>query len=158
MTRKSHFEYELQPVLLRRQWDLDALKLDLNKVNEALTRVTQESVELQRKAEAVGNEWKNQSLTSDNIVADRFSTVLYYLDDVARRLKEIEAKKAELDAARESIIDRIALAQRSLDAIEQHRDEMQERFMKQRMNIEFKVADDHWSMLQTNTENHDHQS
>ena len=156
MSRQSGFRYSLQPVLLRRQWDLDALKLDMNRVNDALAKLSQERADLQRESEQVGIAWKNQSTSAVNIVVERLTTVVYYLEDLTRQIKERNAKIDELNMERESLIDRIALAQRSLDAIEQHRDEMNELFMKQLLNKEFKAADDHWTTLHSRMEHHDH--
>jgi hypothetical protein len=152
MSRQSRFQYALQPVLLRRQWDLDELKLDLNLINESLNRLTQERTDLQRESERVGNEWSNQSKSASNIVVERLTTVVYYLEDLARQIKERSAKIDELKVERETMIDRIALAQRGLEAIEQHRDEMSESYLKHILNKEFKLADDHWTTLHTGNE------
>ena len=96
MSRQSGFRYSLQPVLLRRQWDLDALKLDMNRVNDALAKLSQERADLQRESEQVGIAWKNQSASATNIVVERLTTVVYYLEDLARQIKERSAKIDEL--------------------------------------------------------------
>ncbi len=152
---QARFKYALQPVLLLRQWDLDALKLELATINDTLKRLQQERDKLQLDMDVAKNEWKRQSAFSDNFRVDRFTVVMRYLDDLGRQLALKIAELAQCDAERDKVIDQIARAQRGLEAIEQHRDDMSKEHAKQLAGVEFKSADDHWSTLQTRG-NNDH--
>jgi len=154
---KGRFRYALEPVLLKRQWDLDALLLDLGHVNSVLSKLKGELKELIDAARDASENWKQQS-ASGLIDVSRFSLLTQYMQDLAvqcaAREKEIAAKEHE----RGALIDRVIAAQRGVDAVETHRDEMKAKFIKLRLNEDFKSADDHWSTLEARMENHDSRS
>ena len=156
MTRNARFRYALEPVLLTRQWDLDALLLELNRANEAVLALKDELAGMQGNIDAAANEWKKRA--SGTLTIDGFTVLTNYMQDLAKRRLLQEQAIARQERDRDALIDRVVAAQRGVEAVEQHRDEMKAEFVKLRLTDDFKFADDHWSTLQTRLEKHDKQS
>lgn len=154
MSGKRKFSYALKPVLLKRQWDLDALLLDLNQFNGALAKLKEEIMKIEDDARAVSEDWKRAS-SSGTIDISRFSMVTQYLQELAAQCLAKEKEIAEQERQRDALIDRVVAAQRAVEAVELHRDEMKAEFIKLRLSEDFKSADDHWSTLQARMENYD---
>ncbi|HEX7636731.1 MAG TPA: hypothetical protein VF427_15830 [Noviherbaspirillum sp.] len=156
MSRNGRFRYPLEPVLLTRQWDLDALLLELNQANEALSKLRNECAAVQDKIDSCTGEWKNRADTA--LTVDSFAVLTNYLQDLAKQRLRVEQEIAQQEQERDALIERVVAARRGVDAVEQHRDEMKAEFVRQRLSQDFKLADDHWSTLQTRMEKHDSQS
>ena len=148
MSRKGKFQYALEPVLLTRQWDLDALLLDLGRINESLAALRQELSALQEEINKTAAEWKQASQASAGLNVGSFAVVTRYMNDLAYRRSLKEQAIAAEEAARDELIDRVVAAQRGVEVVEQHRDEVKADFNTLRLSEEFKFADDHWSTLQ----------
>lgn len=157
MSSSGRFRYALEPVLLRRQWDLDALLLDLSQVNTALSRRQDALEKLNEDGRQAAEDWKRQS-ASGLIDVGCFARVTHYMQDLAARRAATENEIVEIERQRDALIDHVVEAQRGVEAVELHRDEMKAEFIKQRQSHDFKFADDHWSTLQTRMENHDGRS
>ncbi|MFZ6646131.1 hypothetical protein ACO0LO_10470 [Undibacterium sp. TJN25] len=154
MSGNARFQYELEPILLSRQWALDALKLDLSKVNEQLRDLRQQLSDLEKVAALTVQEWKQHSGGQELISIERHMVIARYMDDLAQQCSAKEISIKETDMQREQLIDQIAHAQRGLEAIEKHRSQMKENFTKLALSHDFKQADDHWSTLQSRAEYH----
>lgn len=153
MNRNGRFRYPLEPVLLTRQWDLDALLLELNQANEALSKLKNELTAVQGNIDSCTSEWKKREGTA--LTVDNFAVLTNYLQDLAKQRLCVEQKIAQQELERDALIERVVAAQRSVEAVEQHRDDMKAEFVRLRLSQDFKFADDHWSTLQTRVEKHD---
>ncbi len=79
-----------------------------------------------------------------------------YKDDLSRQASELAVRSAELAATLECLIERVVQAQRAVEAAEQHRAQMQARFIQQRLSGDFKIADDQWNTLQSGATGNGH--
>jgi flagellar biosynthesis chaperone FliJ len=158
MSRNTRFRYPLEPVLLSRQWDHDALLLDLNKANQLLTVLQDELAALIDEAKQVATEWNRQSGLAQHISVDRFTIVSHYMQDLAKRRSEKEKEIQAQEQERDLLIDRAISSRQGLDAVEQHRDKMQTEFIKIQISGDLKLADDQWSTLQARKVKNDSES
>lgn len=151
----ARFRYPLQPVLLTRQWELDALLLELGEHNRAVA--AQESVlgHLQAQLAAAAADYQTLAASSGELPVQRFAIVSRYVGDVTARMRIEQAELARLAALRDEMAARVLAGQRGVEAIEQHRDEMESKFVQQRLSGEFKVADDQWNTLQAGAASND---
>ena len=156
MGNSARFQYTLEPVLLQRQWDLDALKLDLGKINELLRRTAGERDELRHKSRQAAEDRRAASAASQGISVGSLTTALSYLSDLSNQIAGKERELNALEIQREALIDQLAVAQKSMEAMENHREEMRALFRKTMASIEYKSADDHWSTLHGNGIGYDH--
>ena len=151
----ARFRYALEPVLLTRQWDLDAQLLALGEHNAAIASQNKLETEVKADIAQANAEYSAMAVAGQAMSAGRFMLANQYLGELARRSREIAARMAELVALRESAIEGVVLARRALDAAERHRDEMQSKFIQQRLSGEFKLADDQWNTLQSGAAGND---
>lgn len=151
----KRFRYALEPVLLTRQWDLDALMLDLGEQNAALAAHQAVITEANACFGAASAEWRELTSGGASYAADRFALLTRYLGELARQSRENALRLTELQAARDDAAARVVTAQRAVEAAEQHRDECKAQFMQERASADFKLADDQWNTLQTGAMAHD---
>lgn len=155
MSRNGRFQYALNPVLLTRQWTLDALLLDLDRINGDLAACQKTLVKLRRDRQTAGSEWRRQVGAAHGLTVARFALVTQYLGELARQCLIEEKTVGELEQERVHLIDRVAAAKRAVEAVERHRDDERAQFQRAQMSGEFKHADDQWSTLQAHAINHD---
>lgn len=145
---RARFRYQLEPILLTRQWTLDALRAELAEQNAAIVR-QQESIDaVQRESDALAREWSGLAAAGQAVSVERFARTTRYLSELARRVREQDAELQRLSTARDELIDKVVMSQREVEAVEQHRDEMKQKFVQLRLSGDFKVADDQWNTLQ----------
>jgi chromosome segregation ATPase len=147
MSSNRKFHYSLAPVLLTRQWNLDALLSDLNRIASELSAKKNALSALQRDMEIACNEWKTHSDDMHGVTVDRYRVLMRYLGDLAGQCLAKEKEIDALEEERNQMIDRVATAKRAVEAIEQHRDDMRSEFMKEKMSGDFRDIDDQWSTL-----------
>lgn len=157
MSTKAKFRYPLEPVRLKRQWELDALLLDLSQLNGMLDTLKSDLDKMDEEERRVADEWKRQS-ASDAIDVSHFMRMTHYMQELSVQREARKKELADMERQRDLLIDRVVAAQRGVDALESHRDDMKAEFIKMRQSSDFKAADDHWSTLQTRMENHDNRS
>lgn len=145
----ARFRYALEPIALQRQWALDALLRDLSERNGVLARRRAECDAVLGQAALAGREWRALGDGGEPVPVERFALLSRYLADCERRAHAMEGAIAQLGRERDVVIDQIAAAQRAVDAVEEHRGEMRQAFIKTRLSGEFKDADDQWNVLQT---------
>lgn len=151
---KGRFRYALQPVLLTRQWALDALMATLAEHNAAIAEhAALEAAVLAQHASASA-EWRAIAASGQAQSVERFAMSARYTADLARQVREHAVRMAELVTARDSVIAEVVAARRAVDAVEQHRDDMKQQFIRQRVSADLKLADDQWNTLQTGAEVH----
>lgn len=145
----GRFKYALQPVLLTRQWALDALMLTLSEHNAALAEHAAVEAAVQASHAAASDEWRTAMAGGQAQSVQQFAMSAQYLADLGRQLREHAVRSAELTAARDEVIAQVVAARRAVEAAEEHRDEMKDQFIQKRLSADFKVADDQWNTMQT---------
>lgn len=143
----KRFEYALQPVLLTRQWALDAALLELQDMNQKVQEAREVADKLREEIKAVSAAWAAES--EQGLRADRYALVTRYLADLSVRLAEQDKVVQELEEERLQLVDKVAQAKRSVEAAEKHRDEEEAKFKRERARVEFAQADDQWSLSQS---------
>ena len=154
MSRNARFRYPLQPILLTRQWELDALLVELGEHNAAVAAQAARVGGLQAELAAAGAEFAALAGSGVTLSVQRFLIVSRYVGDVTLRLQGEQAELERLQVLRDALAERVVASQRGVDAVEKHRDEMKDKFVQQRLSGDFKVADDQWSTLQAGMRSH----
>ena len=154
MSRNARFRYPLQPILLTRQWELDALLVELGEHNAAVAAQAARVGGLQADLAAAGAEFGALAGSGVTLSVQRFLIVSRYVGDVTLRLQGEQAELTRLEALRDALAERVVASRRGVDAGETHRDEMKDKFVQQRLSGDFKVADDQWSTLQAGMRSH----
>ncbi len=152
MSNKRRFEYSLQPVLLTRKWDHDALLSELNEVNSLLAEKNSTLADIKKSSDLAAEDWSRLSNASHHLNVDSFTVLTRYIHDLASQRLAQELEIAAVEERRDLLISRVVASQRGVESVEQHRDQMKEDFVKLRLSGDFKEADDHWSTLQAGTE------
>lgn len=146
MSGNKRFQYSLQPVLLKRQWDHDALLAELQEINSELAISHRKLHSIQSNFESASSNWNQQS--SGYLAVGSFIVLTRYMQDLSSQKFAVENDIKSQETQRDLLIERIVISQKEVDAVEDHRDEMLINFKKLRSSEEFKNADDHWSTLQ----------
>ncbi|WP_426104797.1 hypothetical protein [Massilia sp. TSP1-1-2] len=154
--KQARFRYALEPLLLTRRWKLDDLLRILAEHNAQLHSLAAEGAALQSQYAAADSLWKAVTQETSAQPVQRFAMHARHLGDLVRQLREHGARMTALAAARDDVIATVVTARRSLDAAEQHRDAMEDRFHRMRMSADFKLADDQWNTLHTGAASHGH--
>lgn len=144
----GRFRYGLAPLLLTRQWDLDALLVELGEHNAALARQEQDLAALRARAGALVADWNGMTGGGKALSVERFARTTQFLSDLSRRTRDGQAELENMARARDELATRVVAAQRALEAVEEHRDEMKSKFIQLRLSGDFKIADDQWNTLQ----------
>ena len=147
--RRARFRYALEPVLLTRQWALDALLLTLGEHNAAVAAQAALQAQTQARYEAAVSDWRALAATQQAQSVQTFAMNGRYLADLARQMRAEATQMDALSAARDEVVAQVVSAQRALEAVEQHRDEMRRQYLRKRVSADFKLADDQWNTLQT---------
>jgi hypothetical protein len=148
MSRGARFRYPLEPILLTRRWELDGLLAELGEHNAAVAGQAARVGQLQGELAAAGAEFKAVAGSRDGLPVQRFLILSRYVGDVTLRLRAEQLELERLAGLRDEMAGRVVAGRRALEAVEKHRDEMEDKFVQQRLSGDFKVADDQWSTLQ----------
>jgi len=146
---KMRFRYPLEPVLLTRQWALDALLQTLAEHNAGIAEHARRQAATQAAYAAASAGWQALTAAREAQSVQGFLLASRYLADVAARMRDEADEMARLAAARDEVIAQVVAARRAVEAVEQHRDDMQRAFVRQRLSADLKLADDQWNTLQT---------
>lgn len=147
------FRYPLAPILLTRQWELDALLIELGEHNAALAQQQGRVAQLQGQLATAGAQFQALSGSEASLSVQHFALLSRYIGDLTLRLRPEQAEAARLAGLRDALAERVMASRRGIDAVEKHRDEMEDKFVQQRLSGDFKIADDQWNTLQTGTSN-----
>ncbi len=147
------FRYVLEPVLLTRRWALSELIAALSEQQAQIAALEADLAGIRARYALASDDWQNDNARASHTV-DRFAMHARYLGDLATQRRQLELRMATLAAARVDLIVLLAQAQRSLEAAQEHRGRMKDRFEKERASAQFKLADDQWNTLQTGLANH----
>lgn len=145
----AQFRYVLEPIALQRRWALDALMRDLGECNHALAQRRAEHDAVLARIALAGDEWKALGNGGEAVRVERFALLSRYLGECQRQAQGIEQALVLLRRQRDVVIEQVGVAQRAVDAVDEHRGEMYKAFTNRRLSGEFKDADDQWNVLQT---------
>jgi hypothetical protein len=151
---QKRFRYPLQPILLTRQWELDALRVELGEHNAALASQDARVGQLQGELAAAGVEFNALAGSQASLPVQRFLIVSRYVGDVTLRLHVEQVELERLAQLRDALAARVLASQRGVEAVEKHRAELESKFVQQRVSGDFKVADDQWNTLQAGMSSH----
>jgi hypothetical protein len=154
MSKNARFRYPLEPILLTRQWELDGLLVELGEHNAAVASQASRVGALQADLAAAGAEFGALAGSGASLPVQRFLIVSRYVGDVTLRLRGEQTELERLAALRDALAERVVASQRGVEAVEKHRDELESKFVQQRLSGDFKVADDQWSTLQAGMTSH----
>ena len=148
MSGNGRFRYPLQPILLTRQWDLDALLSDLASIRQSIAILQRDLQKLQNQGAALAAGWKRESEIRNDMNVDQFVTAARFMHDLSMKIRSIRNSVEEWQKKEISLLDSIMRAKRGIDAVEHHRDELRAEFFKSKSKEQFKALDDHWAILQ----------
>ncbi|ATQ74324.1 hypothetical protein CR152_07235 [Massilia violaceinigra] len=147
----ARFRYALEPILLTRRWDHDALLGELAERNVAIRQQQEAIGALQAQSEQLALEWAGVCASGQALPVERFARTTRYLSQLAGQVRAEQAALAQLQAGRDELVDRVMASQRAIEAVEEHRDEMKAKFVQLRLSGDFKIADDQWNTLHAGT-------
>lgn len=115
------FEYVAEPVLRRRQWQLDAVVAEMGRTLERLTQA-------KARAAALRDQLVAQAQASSGAFGSRFDPAaharsLAWLASLQGRIADAERALTQLEAQREDVSGRLRALQSQVDAIEAHRED-----------------------------------
>jgi flagellar biosynthesis chaperone FliJ len=148
------FRYPLAPILLTRQWELDALLLELAEHNAAVAQQQGRLAHIEGQLAAAGADFRALTQCDTGLPVQRFTILSRYIGDVSLQIRHEQGELERLGALRDALAERVVAAQRGVEAVEKHRDEMETKFIQQRLSGDFKIADDQWSTLQAGMTSH----
>ncbi len=153
MTRR--FRYALEPVLMTRQWDLNNLLVELGEKNEELAEEQNKLVNLQENVNTAYQDWRKLEGRQQGLSVEQLTMYSRFVADLLAQVAVMQSTIAELTTQRDELIDKVVAAQKAVEAFEQHRDEMKEKFMQLRLSGDFKIADDQWNTILAGVEAND---
>ena len=156
--KQGRFRYALEPVLLTRRWDLNALLLTLADHNDKVRALDAADAVLQERYLAASMAWQEVAGADGAQPVQRFAMNLRYLADLGEQLRAHALKMQAQAQARDAVATQVVRAQRGLEAVEEHRANMQEQFTQKIRCVDFKLADDQWNTLQKRAASHGNQS
>jgi len=151
----KRFRYALEPVRLTRQWALDELLTTLAERNAAVAQASAALAALRGELEGARQHWLASQSGGQALALEQFALLSRYLHDGAARVTTMERQLALLEEERDETVAQVASARRALDAVEEHRDGQRDAFRRAQNSGDFKLADDHWSVLQSRGEQHE---
>lgn len=146
MGSNRRFQYALQPMLLTRQWELDRLRSELGEMNAAWAAQDASVKTLLQRQQASMQEWGGLEGAAGPLSVDLFVMLARHIDDCGLQARRAQEALNVLTQRRDELTDRLNLAQRALDAVQEHREKMQLLFLQGRISLDFKAADDQWGM------------
>lgn len=158
MSGPRGFTYALQPVLLTRQWEHDAVLQELAQANQQLAAAQAQLDALQARSMQLAEQWRQQSERTADFGIDRWQTTARYLHDLAQQCEAKQQELAACEANKTALADKALLAKKQIDAMTEHRAELQAQFVRAEHSAQFKALDDHWMILQSRRAGHDGQA
>lgn len=158
MGNNRRFQYALQPMLLTRQWELDRLRSELGEVNTAWDAQDASVKALLQRQQTSMLDWSGLEGAAGPLSVDRFVMLARHIDDCGLQARRAQEVLDVLTQRRDELTDHLHLAQRALDAVQEHREKMQLRFLQEGISIDFKASDDQWGMSRVTGAAYDNES
>lgn len=143
--KRSHFAYPLKPILLSRQWHLDAVSAELNEKNEGVDTAERLLHEAEALLIQASTAWEESLKTQFNV--DSFAVYARYVDSLAVQLLLHQRAFERALREREKVRLEAVRVRREVDAFEKHSKDMLGSFVKESLGAELKSLDDQWSSL-----------
>ncbi len=136
------FEYGAEPVLQRRQWQLDAAAAELGKAVQAVTagqsRLAALREQLAMQAEA------SSAPLSGRMDPAAHSRALLWLASLQARIEQARDELRGLEARRDDVLQQLRVVQGQVDALETHREDAKQEFGAQAAAHAATEADRDW--------------
>lgn len=149
MSAGKLFRYEMEPALLARKWELDDLVAEWKRVDYELERTRQEAAGMLEGMKGIQAEWMKRHTGLADIDVVGMQVMQKYLRDVsdqhAKKGEEIAVLERESDDWKE----RITLAKKSVEILEEHKVKMKKAFLKSFDDMQVKQLDDQWNVLRS---------
>lgn len=158
MGNNRRFQYALQPMLLTRQWELDRLRSELGEVNTAWAAQDASVKALLQRQQTSMLDWSGLEGAAGPLSVDRFVMLARHIDDCGLQARRAQEVLDVLTQRRDELTDHLHLAQRALDAVQEHREKMQLRFLQDGISLDFKAVDDQWGMSRVTGAAYDNES
>jgi hypothetical protein len=142
------FVYPLAPLLTTRRWELDARRAELGEVTARLA-AQEAQADMLRAARLAGDAaWHAACGAGQTVDVSLFARLHAYGADLGGQLKACEARIVALEDERGALVGQLRLAQRALEAVEEHREKALAGHAQASMRRDFTAADDQWNSLQ----------
>lgn len=145
----KRFHYSLEPVALQRQWKFDALQRELGDCNRLLAQHVAEHDAVLREVATGALTWKALGEDGLPVPVERFVLLTRFLGERRDQAAAMAVRVAACTEQRDALVARLAAAQRAIDAIQRHRNDMHQHFKDARASVEFRHADDQWAGRQS---------
>lgn len=143
MSRVKPFGYKLEPLLKKRQWELDALRIQFAEANAAREQRHAEFRRLNETVLRLEEELRTLlargAIDRERVAAQR-RFAEYQLELRANKVREVE----QCDIVCEQIMARIESAKRATDGLERHKDKMRRQYEQVLGKRELIEADNAW--------------
>lgn len=150
----ARFRYALEPIVLQRQWAVEAVQRELADGNAVLAERRRASDLLLKQVRQAELQWQVLGAGQRALSVDQFVLAARYLADRRGSLQQAEQAVAQQQEQCDLLVEQLVAAQRQLDAVEEHKERMWAQFVRKRLSGEFKVADDQWNVLQAGIAEH----
>lgn len=150
----ARFRYVLEPVAVQRQWAVDEVQRELALCNTALAERRAACAVLEQQLERAELHWRMLGAGQRLVTADQFALAARYLAERNACLQEAQQALAQQQTQCDQMLEQLLMAQRALDAVEEHKTKMKAQFVQQRLSGEFKVADEQWNVLRAGEAEH----
>ena len=146
------FSYQLEPILQRTQWEIDALQmrlgLSLRALEECQSSLRDMEAKLGSQVAALGVTWQAR------LDPQSYQQGLLFL---AQRKQDIETQRKTLESLQENhmlIQKECVVKQQKIELIQSHRNECLDDFMVTQTNLQSSEADRDWNARSTWREKH----
>jgi hypothetical protein len=144
MTEPRGFTYPLEPLRVRRRWEMEELQARLGRatrtVGEARVALAAQRRRFREQAAVLA------SATTERLDPVRQRQALAWLVQTRTAIRASEASLAALVAERSKLARACADKQKQLEAIDDHREECARTFQQEESALQARNADDDWLM------------
>lgn len=148
----KRFRYALEPILLMRQWDVQAALSALGEHNARQRQHQQHVDHLQSLEEQAVAERTTLLTPGATLSIAQIARGTRYHTDLRTQIVAASARTKQLDREREELVARLTRFQLEVEGYEEHRRDMHERFERDQTSTDMKQADDQWNMLSARSE------
>jgi flagellar export protein FliJ len=139
------FRYALQPLLLKRRWTLEARQADLAELNGLIQRERAALDGVRAEVEAARGQAQQLAVQDGLLSVDVLMLASRYLAQCEQRMQAQAAQVERLEDQRRALLDALYLAQRELDAMNDHRQREQAAFRQACQKEEYTELDELWN-------------
>ncbi len=138
------FEYDLEPLRRKSDWDLQSLRLNLASVNGEIDAQEQAVKQAQDRLETATADHLRQQGRMQVIHIDKQTNAYAYITQLSGQLKHCKSVLSELESKRDQIIDNLHKLQKFADGLEEHREKELKGYIQLIGKADVVEADDAW--------------